>query len=232
MWNSACVIRNAKYGQYNPETGYFELNGLTDITYEEAIKILQVSNVGLNDAQSIAFAGKSARTFIPPYNGGGAMSLNKLFENCQLLEVVRFNSYYTWGTTTIDTEVFNVKDTVMCFSGCNSLRRIESILQMPKTDFINIHFYLSTPTKLEYARIKGIFFPIYLFQSTPVIGIDSLQYAVENAENTSPISIYLHSTVFAKLVGEGEYPDGKGTREEWMALNELAISKNITFATT
>lgn len=35
MWNSAC----GSYGQYNADTGFFELNGLIDITYDEAIPI-------------------------------------------------------------------------------------------------------------------------------------------------------------------------------------------------
>lgn len=35
LWNNAC----GSYGRYNAETGYFELNGLTDIGYDEALKI-------------------------------------------------------------------------------------------------------------------------------------------------------------------------------------------------
>lgn len=35
LWNVACGI----YGQYNASTGYFELNGLLDITYEQALAI-------------------------------------------------------------------------------------------------------------------------------------------------------------------------------------------------
>lgn len=39
LWNRACKVLSQVYGQYNQETGYFELNGLTDITYSEAITI-------------------------------------------------------------------------------------------------------------------------------------------------------------------------------------------------
>ena len=35
MWNSACGTN----GKYNTETGFYELNGLTDITYEQALTI-------------------------------------------------------------------------------------------------------------------------------------------------------------------------------------------------
>ena len=38
-WNTACTSAGIRYGSYNEKTGYFELNGLTDISYEQALDI-------------------------------------------------------------------------------------------------------------------------------------------------------------------------------------------------
>ena len=43
MWNQACTQGGNSYGRYNAKTGFFELNGLTDISYEEALLIYKRS---------------------------------------------------------------------------------------------------------------------------------------------------------------------------------------------
>ena len=61
LWNEAC----GKYGRYNEATGYFELNGFTDITYAEALRIYEV---GAPETSNMAcrYANAKIRTNLPP----------------------------------------------------------------------------------------------------------------------------------------------------------------------
>lgn len=63
MWNSECGVD----GSYNPESGFFELNGITDIGYEEALSIYQHYNFN-NIYTGAGGYNKIGRTNIP-YSG-------------------------------------------------------------------------------------------------------------------------------------------------------------------
>ena len=54
--------------------------------------------------------------------------------------------------------------------------------------------------------------------------MESLQYLVNNASNTAPITITVHPDVYAKLTDEAN--------ADWYAVNTAAQAKNIAFATT
>ena len=74
QWNTACGI----WGRYNEETGYFELNGLTDITYEEALSIMAAGP--LIDSLS-PFAGgqfSKIRTTLPSVRASGFGYVHRL----------------------------------------------------------------------------------------------------------------------------------------------------------
>lgn len=62
------------------------------------------------------------------------------------------------------------------------------------------------------------------FQDSPLISLDSLQYLVTNAANTSAITVTVHPTTYAKLT------DTSNT--QWHAVLTSAAQKQITFATT
>ena len=59
---------------------------------------------------------------------------------------------------------------------------------------------------------------------SPKLSLASVQYAVDNASNTSAITITVHPDVYAKLT------DPSNT--EWYAVNTAAQAKQIAFATT
>ena len=74
QWNTACGI----WGRYNEETGYFELNGLTDITYEQALSIMAAGP--LIDSLS-PFAGglfSKIRTNLPSVRASGFGYVHRL----------------------------------------------------------------------------------------------------------------------------------------------------------
>lgn len=61
------------------------------------------------------------------------------------------------------------------------------------------------------------------FSDSPLISLESLQFMITNAANTSPIIVTVHADVYAKIQDE--------TNAEWHALIEMAVAKQITFAT-
>ena len=58
---------------------------------------------------------------------------------------------------------------------------------------------------------------------SPYLSLDSLQFLIQEATNTSPITITVHADVYAKIQDE--------TQTEWHALIASAQEKQITFAT-
>lgn len=56
-----------------------------------------------------------------------------------------------------------------------------------------------------------------------VLSLESMQYLITNAANTSPITVTVHADVYAKIQDE--------TNAEWHALLSAAQEKQITFAT-
>ena len=75
---------------------------------------------------------------------------------------------------------------------------------------------------LEDVRISSLKVNIS-FAYSPLISIESLQYLITNAANTSPITVTVHADVYAKIQDEGQV--------DWHALIETAAAKQITFAT-
>lgn len=77
LWNKAC----GEHGTYNHQTGFFELNGLTDITYEQALEIY----VKWTNSSCIrdAYLGANIRTNIPHPLQDGIVA-NKSFYLCKM----------------------------------------------------------------------------------------------------------------------------------------------------
>lgn len=61
------------------------------------------------------------------------------------------------------------------------------------------------------------------FKDSPLLSLESLRYLINNAANTSAITVTVHADVYAKIQDE--------TNVEWHALIEMAAAKQITFAT-
>lgn len=210
MWNSACGI----YGKYNADTGYFELNGLVDITYKEAVLIyanrrhLSLDNHGF-------YASSTARTNLLPstQNGlfGYTRSLEYSFSSCTNIEVIRLAP----ATLTVYSSM------VRTFNRCVKLRKILgaiNVLQKP-----NLTEAFALCTLLEEVQIKGLTQNLS-FSDSPLLSLDSLSYLVAQSAASNPITVTVHPEVYAKLADE--------INTEWHPLMAQATAKQITFATT
>lgn len=111
LWNAAC----GAYGRFNPETGFFELNGITDLTKEQAIAIYNSSVSVLNNShnsRNCFCRMDSFRTFLPILHIADLTDWTQAFYVCRSLEAV---------AVAVGTAV--VKSTRM-FMWCDRLERV------------------------------------------------------------------------------------------------------------
>ena len=59
-------------------------------------------------------------------------------------------------------------------------------------------------------------------RDSPLLTLESFQYLIENATNTSAITVTVHADVYAKLTDPQQ--------AEWYAVNTAAQGKQISFA--
>lgn len=75
---------------------------------------------------------------------------------------------------------------------------------------------------LQEIRIKLLRYNVNL-KDSPLLTLESFQYLVENATNTSAITVTVHADVYAKLTDPQQ--------ADWYAVNTAAQGKQISFAT-
>ena len=87
---------------------------------------------------------------------------------------------------------------------------------------------------LEEVNVFNITQNYKYFYKAPKLNYTSVKTMIENRGGTNAITIWYHANVYNKILGTADdaaYASSGGTKEEWMALADLATSKNITLAT-
>lgn len=248
MWNERCqYVKGEEYahGKYNEETGYFELNGITDITYEEALRIYAVPDGKMTnnaEANKVVYHQIHNVRTVFPVSGSYWLYMPEAFTNCEEIEVIRFLTYYNQRMTikkldNTNKDVANLDKHIIQLHNCTKIfssgynPNLKKILGVYSEYLADISTIAASLTKLEQWYLRDIKHNITFLKYNEVFEMKCWQYMIENAANTIPITITVHPNVYAKLLGEGDYSDGNGTQEEWSALNDLAISKQILFST-
>lgn len=195
---------------YNSTTGYYKLNGLTDITEEE---MLQIYNIGKCDLYSVGAGSYIGNPSFPSYtlartNLGrkgnynlnyGTMLLNGYFAYSTSLVVVNLTTRCPYNNGYIQPSS-SVSVTNM-FTYCNNLTTIQGIM-----DFGNITAYSNTFRQcyaLESLTLKGLKANIS-FADSPNLSKDSILYIINNSAATSAITITLHPTAYAMAQADTE----------------------------
>ena len=201
--------------RFNDSTGYYECNGYTDIGEEEMAQMYALYCGGLEIwSQNSWSFGQLIKNYTPrtniPFLKQPA-SYPKLFWWYNL-ESVHFiienpsNQMYMIFAENI--------------SNCDKLARVQDILYVSgrKTTI-----RLEKLPLLQEARVKGAQWDVEI-ASSPIFSLASLQYLVDNAENTAAITVTVHPDVYAKLSDEAN--------AEWHAVWAAAQARQISFATT
>lgn len=175
-WNEVC--RNGSYGRFNETTGFFELNGLTDISYQEALRIYQAGREQGRNLNGI-YSSLKIRTNLPwetsVYGCGAA------FFNATHIEKIVFKRYITI------TENY-------CFYICPKLITIDGEIRFQLNDgFTQCPKLVTVTAKMMK---KG---GILQMSFSPLLSLESLKYTVENSVSCS---INVHPDVYAKLTDE------------------------------
>lgn len=200
---------------YNQNTGFYELNGLTDIT-EEQMKVIyiQTNHMDYIENMNDVFSGCSFRTNLGfkqiRRTNNRTFNLKNAFRENVNLEVLRL------GNSTNDNWVMKCSDMQDFVTYCSNLKEIIGYIECP----VVVNF-LGTPL-LEEIRFKNIV-RNFGIKDSPLISLESLQYMITNAANTSPITVTVHADVYAKIQDE--------SNADWHSLLSAAQEKQITFAT-
>ena len=209
------ALYEAAGATYNEETGFYELNGLNDITEEQMREIyVQTNHMDYIENMNDVFSGLNFRTNLGfkqiRKTNNRTFNLKNAFRENVNLEVLKL------GDSTNDNWVMKCSDIQDFVTYCSNLKKIIGYIECPVT--VN---FLGT-SLLEEIRFKNIA-RSFGIKDSPLISLESLQYLITNAANTSPITVTVHADVYAKIQDE--------TQTEWHALIASAQEKNITFAT-
>lgn len=202
---------------YNEKTGFYELNGLTDIT-EEQMREIYVSCCSNPQVGSLRerYSYSRMRTNFGFNSNYGAWTdgfdVRNLCNACTLLEVF---------TVSKGVNPLYVTNCSRMFLNCSKLREIRGVIKFNST-ITSYTLMFSKCALLETVKCNGIIASIS-FSDSPLLNLESLQYLINNAKNTSAITVTVHADVYAKIQDE--------TQTEWHALIASAQEKQITFAT-
>lgn len=221
-WNVA--FGHGRFGQYNEQTGFFEGNNVNDITEEQAIWTLEYGSIVYAsmtmDAEGVwqARVYDKLRTTLPVASMGGRKKYPILQIVPTNLKTIRFGLFleshphlgFFEAPSNIKVQNDNLTAIYDLIKPTTSGRFVvtrESLTQLVKLE--TIYLYNITQNIVCYSANK--------------LSLESFKFMVDNAINTTPITITVHPDVYAKLTDEGN--------EEWSALNREALEKQITFAT-
>ena len=202
-WNTACTSVGTRYGSYNEKTGYFELNGLTDISYEQALDINRQSEIYPDSNVCGAYSSRTLYPINSSASGWFSVSFFAKFENSKL-EVICFSLNPQLRTSA-----------VAMFANCRKLRVIKGIMTLATSNPNDVRNMFAKCSELRELQLKSLKISIS-FSDSPLLSLDSISYLVTNAANTSPITVTLHPDAYARLTDE---------------LIAQATEKQITFAT-
>lgn len=211
-WDAACVIvsgnvsQTEKVGGYDTKTGYFWLGSVKDLTSGNVLEALELIPLHREGNGSINLYNL---VVCPPIHLVHAGNHSSLFDGCRSLRVCAIYCYYkerVAGTY------------YRAFTSCFNLKEIIGTIGSPA----NPTQMFENCKALETVKIKELNVSIDIRYS-PLLTLESIKFLVENATNTTPITVTVHADVYAKLTDEGN--------EEWYAVNELARGKQISFAT-
>lgn len=224
-----------EYGAvYNKETGYWELNGLTDLT-EEDMWDIYVENMGVsfgshqNDNYILRlWPFKKARirfikTDDPQYY---ELSAFVFCRNNSKLEVFR-----CMNELGAETKLKISGRATGLFFGCTNLKDAGVINVSQANIFINKGILAFTKcAKLSRVLLMNLKVDIS-FQDSPLLSYESLNYLITNAANTAAITVTVHPATYSYLTGTAQPTEEVGgTTEEWQALVTTAQGKQISFA--
>jgi hypothetical protein len=197
---------------YNTNTGYYEMNGVNNLTESDVLKSYHCLSSYRNQVAG-SFQNSQIRTnFYLGYIANAGYYCGAWCQSLTTLEVFKFNgSIY-------------ISNIALMFYGCSNLITAETFRMEGVTSSANCANMFYGCAKLVTSYLKGLKVS-FSFKDCPLLSLASLQYLVTNRANgTTRITITVHATVWGYLNDAVNYPD-------WNALLVDAVNnKYIDFA--
>lgn len=175
---------------FNDRTGYYELNGLADLTEQDMREAYALYGQTQTSPpfENLFRNNYKVRTLFPVFHGrqGGRTSASGMFMNCRKLEAVAFA-----GTD---------YSSVVGMFGYSTVKAIYGLaVSAEATTTYDRHTF--NCSRLEHLELKNLRDSV-TFELAPKLSLWSVDYIVENAANPQPISITLHPNTYAQLTEE------------------------------
>ena len=196
----------ARNVSYNSATGFFECNGVNDLNVADARNInIACSQMRNTHNAEFMFALYKFRTLpkVSIYVGGDSVSADRMFQLCNTLESIDLSGVMAFGLM------------IMMFRFCSNLHTIKGLTMAQNIQEDGARGAFIGCAKLRNVEIRNAKVNIS-FSDSPLLSLDSIQYLVTNAANTSPITVTLHPDAYARLTDE---------------IITAATAKQINFAT-
>lgn len=203
LWNNEC----GSAGRYNEETGYFELNGLTDITYEQAVTIHNAGGIETSNGLTYRYNGWAIRTHIPIHMGDSVLFGAQIFDWCGYVEVVSI----AW-----------LSPQRACFRGCGALRSIRLYSINGYSASTEVEYLYGGCKSLEEIVFDNVSYAPIGLQDCPKISLDTFRRILAKKNFSQTLIVRVHPDVYAKLTNENN--------AEWHQLLVDATEKGISFA--
>lgn len=216
---------------WNEETGYYELNGLTDIT-EEQMMWIYIETFGWwksGDGPICRYCRK-ARTNIRPMTYGVQFNERATFPFSEgMFETLNFDMY---PNLTGNIYPISILNNVRFLNTCRILTVVTGVLQIYYSTSADFTICDTCPLlreiRLRVSNNSGSF-----CKDSPLLSYESMKYLVDNAINTQAIVITINPATYSYLSGTAQPTEEVGgTTEEWQALMTAAQARQISFATT
>lgn len=211
---------------FNEETGYFELNGLSDISLQEALDIVSVGkpNFSLCD---LHYAFKKIRTNLPIFDSQNYLAayFGNGISNKIRMGAMAYQSdieVFVYGQNNNNDNYINtgfkystIEQVGLAFKECHKLEKISIIPGTSK------RFYetFAGCYRLKELKLVYLMCDVNLSKSS-LLSAKSIHIMIANAENNGAITITLHSDAKARWEASEYYEEDSQT----------IITKNITIA--
>lgn len=195
---------------YNTNTGYYEMNGITNLTELAVTKSYNFLQAYKNQSSG-AYQGSDIRTnFYLGLNGNAFYNCMACCQGETTLEVFKFYIYNS------------ITSTSLMFYNCLNLRTAETFRMTNITNVVYVLNMFLECVLLETAYLYQLKVSLS-FAWSPLLSLASLQYLVTNRANgTTRITITVHPTVWGYLNDAVNYPT-------WNALLVDAVNNQYIY---
>lgn len=180
--------------------GRYHFNHIGDLTDEDMAYIIANQSIVYHlNIPRLRQKDTKLRTFIPLFNNQGVEALPSIahstFSLCYNLEVVKFTTRVVLEN--IDSERYRTGGSYMFFN-CNKLKYIQPLRLTATTAISGMFEGCKSLIEVEIYNLAGSI----SFSDSNLINKKSILCAIQNAAPTSPITITLHPTAYARLAND------------------------------